>query len=329
MAYLKMKLSIIVPIYNVEPYLRRCVDSLLAQDLAEDGYEIILVDDGSTDGSGQVADALAAQHTNVHVIHKKNEGVSVARNTAMAVAKGKYVQFVDADDYIMPNVLGELVAKMDAEQLEMLRFNYRFVDDNGDVTHPNKYSQPDDYSDSICDGLTFLNERLGGGCYAWQFMFAHELTCINFMHGIALGEDTYWTIQMLMRVKRITSVDSVIYNYFVRGESATFNPSPAKRQKRLDDQLWIISKMQTEFKPQMNDRRWLDGQIANTAISVLTTVALHCYGERQHYINELKRNKVFPIANHHLTPSAQRKRRWINISPRLFCYLVHLKNKVK
>lgn len=322
-----LKLSIIVPVYNVAAYLHKCVDSLIAQDIAPEEYEIILVDDGSSDGSEQIVDEYAARHNNIVVIHKVNEGVSVARNTAMAVAKGKYIQFVDADDYLLPNVLGGIVEKMDREQLDVLRFNYQFVDENGDATNPNKYANSDDYQDVVCDGITFLNERMGGGLYACQFMFSHKLTCIPFMHGIALGEDTYWTIQMLLRVKRITSINQKIYNYFVRANSATLCSAPEKVRKRLDDQLWIIDRMQTEFRPVMNDTRWLDGQIANTVISILTSVSLNFYKERDKYIKELRELNVFPIANHHLTPAAQRKRRLINLSPVLFCMMVHLKNK--
>ena len=98
---MKTLLSIIVPVYNAEKWLRRCVDSLLNQDLPREDYEIILVDDGSTDGSLKICDEYLAAHPGlVRVIHQPNSGVSMARNTGIELAKGEYLSFVDSDDYI-------------------------------------------------------------------------------------------------------------------------------------------------------------------------------------------------------------------------------------
>ena len=122
-----MKLSIIVPIYNVAPYLRKCVDSLLKQDISD--YEIILVDDGSTDYSGVIADEISnafrlsplASRLTLRVIHQPNAGLSAARNTGIAAAQGEYIMFVDSDDYLEPNVLGALMEQVRREQLDVLR----------------------------------------------------------------------------------------------------------------------------------------------------------------------------------------------------------------
>lgn len=158
------KLSFIVPVYNVAPYLRKCVDSLLAQDY--DDYEIILVDDGSTDDSPQICDELAegptsdsslkgrenqfTQNTShidafedghnsrplqgragvrppIRVIHQVNAGLSAARNAGILAAKGEYICFVDSDDYWQPNVLGGLMEQVERENLDVLRFDYQNV----------------------------------------------------------------------------------------------------------------------------------------------------------------------------------------------------------
>ena len=321
-----IKLSIIVPVYNVELYLPKCIDSLLNQDLKPEEYEIILVDDGSTDASGKIADAYASKHPNIHVLHQVNQGVSTARNNAITMARGKFVQFVDADDYLMPNVLNFMIRKMEQDKLEVLRFNYQFVNEDGNQINPNKYGNADNYHDEICDGMTFLNERLGTGCYAWQFVLTHELTRIQFMRGIAMGEDTDWTIRMLLETKRITSVDIVVYNYFVRNDSATFNPSPEKIRKRMEDELWIIQRIQNYQLPASN-QLWFGGMIANTVIGLLTSVSLYCYAEREDYIRQLRELKVFPLSSYLLTPAARRKRLFINLSPRLFCLLMHISSQ--
>ena len=94
-------LSVIIPVYNVEKYLRKCVDSVLAQDIAD--MEVILIDDGSPDNSGAICDEYAEKDTRVKVIHKENEGLSSARNAGLDIARGKYITFVDSDDYLLQN----------------------------------------------------------------------------------------------------------------------------------------------------------------------------------------------------------------------------------
>lgn len=99
-------ISVIVPIYNVEVYLRKCIDSILAQDYPN--LEIILVDDGATDNCGQICDEYAQKHSNITVIHKKNGGLSSARNAGIEIAKGKYISFVDSDDWIESDMISTL-----------------------------------------------------------------------------------------------------------------------------------------------------------------------------------------------------------------------------
>lgn len=103
-----MFLSIIIPVYNAENYLAQCLDSCLSQDISRGEYEVICVNDGSSDGSGKVLEEYAKTYSNVHVINQQNAGVSAARNTGLDAAPGDYIWFVDSDDLILPNCLGEL-----------------------------------------------------------------------------------------------------------------------------------------------------------------------------------------------------------------------------
>lgn len=114
-----MKLSIIVPVYNVEPYLRRCVDSILAQTFTD--YELILVDDGSPDGCPAICDEYAQKDSRIKVIHKENGGVSDARNTGLNLAQGEYIGFVDGDDYIHPQMYEIMYGIMTRKELSMLQ----------------------------------------------------------------------------------------------------------------------------------------------------------------------------------------------------------------
>lgn len=105
-------ISVIVPVYNTKSTLQRCVDSILAQTYSD--FEIILVDDGSPDGAGELCDQLAQQHNNIRVLHQKNAGLSAARNAALKIAKGEYITFVDSDDTILPNMLKVLSSLRDS-----------------------------------------------------------------------------------------------------------------------------------------------------------------------------------------------------------------------
>lgn len=317
-----LKLSIIVPVYKVEQYLRKCVDSLLDQDLVDGEYEIILVDDGSPDSCGDICEDYAAKYSQVRVIHQKNGGLSAARNSGIAASQGKYVQFVDSDDYLELNVLKTLVEKMETDKLDILRFNYRNVNERYEVFEPNKVSKPFvDYRDEVCDGLTFLNERLGFGCYAWQFMIRRELLdgCI-FKEGIYL-EDTEWTPRLLMKAHKVTSTDLMVYDYLIRKGSITQSVDENKKRKVLNDLLLLVDSLNTQ-KSVVKDKRWFEGMIAHVAISIISYVSNNYYAERVSVCRNLESKSVFPLSLYHSTTATKKKIQIANVSPRILCWLL-------
>lgn len=321
-----LKLSIIVPVYKVEEYLPKCIDSLLNQDLSLEEYEIILVDDGSPDRCGAICEEYAAKFAQIKVVHRENGGLSAARNSGIEVAQGRYIQFVDSDDYLEPYVLGKLAQKMENDKLDVLRFNYQNVNERYEVFEPNKVSKPFvDYRDEVCDGLNFLTDRLGFGCYAWQFVIRHELLdgCL-FKEGIYF-EDTEWTPRLLLRAHRVTSTDLMVYNYLMREGSITQSVEEKKKRKVLDDMLLLIRSMQQQ-KECVEDKKWFEGMISHTVLSVFGYVCKNYYSERDRYIKDLKMTKVFPLSSYHSTKAANRKLRLANVSPGLLCWLIHIVN---
>lgn len=336
-----LKLSVIVPIYNVEQYLRKCVDSLLAQDMPSSAYEIILVDDGSPDACPQICDEYAAAHENIRVVHRKNGGLSAARNSGVEVARGEYVVFVDSDDYWEPNVLGGLMAQIERDSLDVLRFKYqhvRIVKDeelivnSGETKHLeyevfNPYKQSpykdDDYSSEVTDGVSFLNTRMGTACYAVMFIIRRELldSCL-FTEGIYF-EDTDWTPRMLAKAQRIASADTIVYNYLVRQGSITKATDRNKQKKVLEDKMRLIGELRRqveELKAQGCDNRWYERMIADTVISVINSLSTTFYSERRSYISRLRELRAFPISSRGL------KARLINFSPCFAVELLHLKH---
>ena len=329
-----MKLSIIVPIYNVAPYLRKCVDSLLAQDISD--YEIILVDDGSTDNSGAIADEILNAHSliasspycpTIRVIHQENAGLSAARNTGIAAAQGDYILFVDSDDYLQPNTLGTLLEQAERDSLDVLRFRYQNVKESGEAFVPHEGMKTDynNYSSNPTDGLNFLNDRLGIQCYVVQFLVKAEIVCQELFTPGIYFEDTDWTPRMLLRANRVASTDLVAYNYLWREGSITLSQKDiAKMRKQLDDKLNILAKL-NQLGNTVSNRRWFDGMISGLVINIVGIIASTFYSERKQYIKQIKALGILPIKNINVAPRAVKKLKLINISPALAVLLLRLK----
>ena len=326
-----MKLSIIVPIYNVAFYLKKCVDSLLQQDISD--YEIILVDDGSTDDSGAIADELVhafslaplASRLLLRVIHQSNAGLSAARNTGIAAATGNYIMYVDSDDYLQPNVLGALMEQIERDNLDVLRFRYQNVRESGEVFVPHEGMKTDynNYSSEPTDGLTFLNNRMWVQCYAVQFILRRELALQEqFTPGIYF-EDTDWTPRMLLRTERVASTELVVYNYLWREGSITLSQKDInKMRKQLNDKLAFIGKLNMLGNSVAN-RRWFDGMISGLVINVVGIIAQYFYKERKEYIKQIKSLEVLPIKNINVASRAVKKLKLINLSIKLAVWVLH------
>lgn len=346
-----VKLSIIVPIYNVEQFLRKCVDSILNQDI--DNYEIILVDDGSSDSCPQICDdyaekvkseELRGKSCSIKVVHRENGGLSAARNSGIVVAQGKYLMFVDSDDYIETNVLKGLLAQMERDNLDVLRYNYynvRIVKSEEvrgkseyEVFEPHKNAKPYfDYSSVVVDGETFLNERLGYACYAWAFVLRRDLiysrlsaldSCL-FTEGIYF-EDTDWTPRMLMRAKRVASTEMVVYNYLWREGSITLPDNPQKKKKVLEDKISLLRGFKEQQKL-VHNKQWFVWQTAGTTMSILGILATYPNETRKPYLQQLQELNVFPLSTYRAVGNNKYKIRLANISPSIYCKLMNLIHK--
>ena len=320
-----MKLSIVVPVYRVAQYLPKCVDSLLAQDISD--YEIILVDDGSPDECPQICNQYAERYSNIKVIHQANAGLSAARNTGIAAAIGDYIMFVDSDDYLQPNVLGALMEQVERDNLDVLRFNYQNVNEQYEVFLPFKDAKRDvDYSEDVVDGETFLNKRLGPGCYAWQFVLSRELlnTCL-FTPNIYF-EDTDWTPRMLIGTQRVASTPMVVYNYLWRQGSITLPTEPKKREKVLRDKMSLLY----GFRKQMQlvqDPIWFIWMTSFNTMTILNMLAAMPSSERKSYMQELKSLEIFPLYTPKKKGLKRLKIQIANLSPALYCRLMSLRTK--
>lgn len=316
---MEMMLSIVVPVYNVKEYLPRCMGSLLEQDLEQEEFEIILVDDGSTDGSGGMCDEYALKETNVKVIHQTNQGLSAARNAGAQKAVGKYIQFVDSDDYLHPNVLKGLVALMEEKGLDVLRFSFKRVSEQSlNPAEVKGFVQLKD--EKIWSGKDFLLKELWFSCYAWQFIIRRDVLETNrlqFKPGI-IFEDTEWTPRLLTVSQKVASTDAVVYYYLIRKGSITNSAV----EKRLGGQLLLIDDLKNQMLSS-EDSRWYKGMISHIVVTIISTVSRSLYSQRNLYLNKLKEKDIYPLSTYLANKSGVRKIRLINLSPAFACSLIH------
>lgn len=207
-----MKVSIVIPIYRAEKYIKKCIDSVLAQTYAD--LEIILVEDGSPDGCGAICDAYAKEDCRIRVIHKENEGVSKARNTGLSQVTGSYVQFVDSDDSLKPDMTEILVKKIQEEQADLVVCG--FYEENLNYS---KVSKPGD-EPGIYDQKQFL-ENITKNPYSfhygvlWNKLFRADLLKeqISFSSDMDFGEDFIFNLHYLRYAKKIVVIEEPLYSY--------------------------------------------------------------------------------------------------------------------
>lgn len=219
-----IKLSIIIPVYNVEQYLEKCLRSCLSQDIPYNEYEIIVVNDGSPDGSLAIAERIAESATNITIITQENGGLSAARNTGLSVAKGEYIWFVDSDDWIETNCLKLLTNTLYNEELDALVINgIRAIDDN--LTKINAIK----YDGCIFSGLEYLNKTIVN-CAAVKTIYRRIILIgnnIKFLLGI-YHEDAEFTPRAYYRIKRIKITNYYFYYNRLNPNSITQTTNPKK-----------------------------------------------------------------------------------------------------
>ena len=317
-----MLLSIIVPGQNVEAYVGKCLDSLLYQDISSSDYEIIVVNDGSTDRTKEIVEGYVSSHSNVILINQQNKGLSGARNSGVKVARGSYVMYIDSDDYIEKNVLGGLLAQAERDNLDVLRYNYRNVDEDYKVIVPKRNNKLYvDYSSDVTDGFCFLTHRLGYACYAWQFLIKAEIAKnVLFKEGIYF-EDTEWAPRMLNEAKRVASTNVVVYNYMKRTNSITNAVDDVKTRKVIEDKMSLIEGLRQQSVGKV-DKSWYEGMIAHTVLSIMGLVAIQYYDERNPYISRLKGMDVFPLSLNRSSLRNKIKLMMISVFPSFYCRLI-------
>ncbi|WP_072214959.1 glycosyltransferase [Type-D symbiont of Plautia stali] len=249
-------LSIISPMYNAGAMLETFMQSLLAQTLSS--LEIIIVDDGSTDGSGERADAYAQQHSHVRVIHQANGGVSRARNAGLAVARGKYVTFPDADDTMNPAMYQTLVEMAESDELDAAQCNAEWFFKASQTTKP---LIPLDRlrSTQVLSGPEWLNTALQTHRYmhvVWLGIYRRELIeQLNFTFEPGLHhQDIPWTTEFMFNVKRVRYTDQMLYRYYMHDASISNRKRTGQRNVEYQRHYLKIAQMLEEINTRYRTR---------------------------------------------------------------------------
>lgn len=214
------KISVIVPVYKVEPYIHRCIDSIINQSYKN--LEIILVNDGSPDNSGVICDEYAVKDNRIIVLHKENKGSSCARNAGLDIASGEYIAYVDSDDHIDRSMLEIMMGYMLKNDLEVVEIEP--VTSNTNKIFNNEFK--------IEDPVTATKRILANSSFSvWRRVFKRSLVNdMRFIPGI-IHQDVFYTMDVLKKISRIGYLNSPLYFYNTENESIIRNKYSLKKIK--------------------------------------------------------------------------------------------------
>jgi glycosyltransferase involved in cell wall biosynthesis len=267
-----IKISVIVPVYNVEKYLKKCLNSILNQTFED--FELIVVNDGSTDKSLDILQNYQSKYDNIIIINKENEGQGVARNKALEICKGEHIAFVDSDDYIEPNMLKSMYNKSLEKDLDIVICNYKYVDVNGDrVRDDNIVLNENEIIDNVeCIKRFLVTNKIEG--FSWNKLFKKKLFKINniqYPKGMKY-EDIPTVFSLLNNAKRIGFINNELYNYLLRDDSTTSTQTIGNIRDYIKSICMIGERLESKANDFTNEYEYYySKRIANTVWGFLRT----------------------------------------------------------
>lgn len=240
-----MLLSYIIPVFNTEKFLIKCLDSILSQNLSYDKYEIIVINDGSTDSSDQLFNNWRKEfpHINTKYLVQVNQGLSSSRNLGIKNAIGDYIWFIDSDDYLLPDVAKLILHEAIQDNLDVLWFDHILVNSSGKNLDKPSVDIKDGLSEKVMKGPDFLTTNFRFSCMVCFFLIKRDFLLKNnlfFLKGIYF-EDIVFTPQMIYRSERIKFTPVVTYNYLIHENSIM--RGNINQKKRIMDSLIVVKNL--------------------------------------------------------------------------------------
>ena len=288
-----MKYSVIVPVYNVESYLPRCIDSLLAQNYVD--LEILLIDNGSNDQSGQICENYAAQFSNITAYHIPNKGVGSARNFGLSKAKGEFICFVDADDYLVGNLFSDVESQLDS-QLDLLVFSYyNSIEKNLSEIDRSAKILPTEGKKDKSDFIALFQElfltdmmyTVWNKIYRREFLEEHQIVFESY----ELGEDVRFNLSVYQHVNTVFLVKSGYYVYVSgRVDSAMGQYNPNRMNYQLEE-LGKVDQLMISWNS--HDDQFIDQIKARILMSNIQNISKQkmSLSKKRHYVEVLCRNQ--------------------------------------
>ena len=318
-----MRISFIIPVYNIRQWLARCLASVVAQGLSAEDYEIVIVNDGSTDDSMAVLEQFQAEqeaqgnHLHWTVVQQENQGLSAARNAGVRAATGQYVWWIDSDDFLLPAVLPALLDRAEREHLDVLCFGLQLAYEDGTIE---PYAIHDATHGKVTTGEEFLL-KVSMPPSAWAAIYRRQFILENrleFLVG-ALHEDQDFTPRAYFLAERIAFQDVVVYNYFQREGSIM----KSENLKKTDDLVLICHRLhdfaQKHTKAGTPIREVFENRIAFLFSQALANL---CRCGKDTFPGDLKKLPFFPLKiNDSESKRLRYKYRLINLSVPLYLKL--------
>ncbi len=317
-----MKLSIVIPVYNVEQYIDACLQSVFTQNIPLEWYEVLVINDGSPDGSASIINSYQKRYSNLVLLNQENQGVSNAKNRGLAIAKGKYITFIDPDDVIYPNTLKSIIEQLEQDNLDVLYMGMEAVDTKG-TRLPISYTVGT--PGIISDGFTHPRRS-----FIATFYKANRIGTIRFNSAIVIGEDTVFNA-MVQSMSEACSASSILYyRYTIRDDSATKNSGTEKVFAGFLQAIVSLEHFKKKYfpNPNLQQQKYFDAVIT---IFMTRIVELSILPER----NEKRFNEVQSVMKelnlNHILDAMSEKFNFLNGSFFMFSayqkYLVY-KQKV-
>lgn len=317
-----MKISVIVPVYKVEKYLKKCVDSIINQTYKN--LEIILVDDGSPDSCGRICDEYAERDSRIKVIHKENGGLSSARNAGLDIASGDYIAFVDSDDRIAPDAYENLISALGERVDSIANFMYERERESGE-TFPSVVPHT---KDDIISSEAYVGELMMhvGDVSACTKLFPREVIAgTRFAVGI-LNEDLLFMLEIATKIKEIVFVGKVGYYYFVRegSTSSGYGKAVVDMQK---NSLWALGFVSEKY-PALKSRAVRFALYQNMAylLALPGKLAKRSNPSFKSAIKFIRRNALRAVFNKHLSAKQKVIIAALGPFPRLMAKIYQKKN---
>ncbi|KEY18778.1 glycosyltransferase family 2 protein [Kaistella antarctica] len=239
-----MRLSILIAAYNVELYIKKCIESCYDEAVASN-YEIIVVNDGSTDITQTLVEQLVSEIPNLHLINKTNEGLGAARNTGIAAAKGDYVWMIDGDDFIDTNKLPLLIKELHTNDFDILCMNYNVTNKDGIVS---SIAYPSDKNTEVYPATVYY-QKFKANSYTWQYIFKKSIFIENnllFMPSINMQDSEIFP-RIIYYSSTVKYIDIIGYNYVQHPNSFT-NVTNFKKRFRYFESIVTVNKSLEQFK---------------------------------------------------------------------------------